>query len=342
MAGPWLKEALDGLRGPEGLGEAALPRGLLAELRPYQAVGVRWLSLLQRLGTGRLPGRRHGARQDRAGPGAAARLKERPASRAVPPCSWCPASLIANWKAEIDRFAPSLRVLVAHPSEADKPLADIGPDDLAGVDLIITTYALTHRLRWLAATEWPLVVLDEAQAIKNPGAKQAQAVKALAAQEPRRAHRHARREPPRRPLVALRLPEPRPARLRQGVRRVRQAARRARSRLRAAPRADAPVHPAAAQDRPAGHRRPAGQDRAPRVLRAEPRAGRALPGIGEDLADTARAPRSVGGHRAPGHRARVSDALQADLQSPVAVARGTARGRPRRAASSRACASWAR
>jgi non-specific serine/threonine protein kinase len=92
-----------------------------------------------------------------------------------------PASLIANWKAEIDRFAPSLRVLVAHPSEADKPLADIGPDDLASADLIITTYALTHRLRWLAATEWPLVVLDEAQAIKNPGAKQAQAVKALRA-----------------------------------------------------------------------------------------------------------------------------------------------------------------
>ena len=40
---------------------------------------------------------------------------------------------------------------------------------------------LTHRLRWLAATEWPLVVLDEAQAIKNPGAKQAQAVKTLRA-----------------------------------------------------------------------------------------------------------------------------------------------------------------
>ena len=72
-------------------------------------------------------------------------------------------------------------MLVAHPSEADKPLADIGPDDLAVADLVITTYALTHRLRWLAATEWPLVVLDEAQAIKNPGAKQAQAVKALSA-----------------------------------------------------------------------------------------------------------------------------------------------------------------
>ena len=108
-------------------------------------------------------------------------LKERAGVSHGPALLVVPASLIANWKAEIDRFAPSLRVLVAHPSEADKPLADIGPDDLAGADLIITTYALTHRLRWLAATEWPLVVLDEAQAIKNPGAKQAQAVKALSA-----------------------------------------------------------------------------------------------------------------------------------------------------------------
>ncbi len=51
-----------------------------------------------------------------------------------------PASLIANWKAEIERFAPSLRVLVAHPSEAGKPLAEIGPDDVALADLVITTY----------------------------------------------------------------------------------------------------------------------------------------------------------------------------------------------------------
>jgi non-specific serine/threonine protein kinase len=108
-----------------------------------------------------------------------------------------PASLIANWKAEIDRFAPSLRVLVAHPSEADKPLADIGPDDLASADLIITTYALTHRLRWLAATEWPLVVLDEAQAIKNPGRQAGPGRQGAPGKEPRGAHRHTRREPPR-------------------------------------------------------------------------------------------------------------------------------------------------
>ena len=181
MAGPWLKEALDGLRGPEGLGEAALPRGLLAELRPYQAVGVRWLSLLQRLGLGACLADDMGLGKTVQVLALLLALKERADAARGPALLVVPASLIANWKAEIDRFAPSLRVLVAHPSEAGKPLADIGPDDLALADLIITTYALTHRLRWLAATEWPLVVLDEAQAIKNPGAKQAQAVKQLRA-----------------------------------------------------------------------------------------------------------------------------------------------------------------
>src|SRR5262249_14422201 len=110
-------------------------------------------------------------------------LKERggPSDRRGPALLVVPASLIANWKAEIDRFAPSLRTLVAHPTGMDKSLDNVTPDDWAGQDLVITTYGLTHRLEWLARTKWPLVVLDEAQAIKNPGAKQTRAVKALAA-----------------------------------------------------------------------------------------------------------------------------------------------------------------
>jgi SNF2 family DNA or RNA helicase len=92
-----------------------------------------------------------------------------------------PASLLANWKAEIERFAPSLAVLVAHPSAMEGAVDDVKPEALASLDLVITTYGLTHRLGWLTAIEWPLVVLDEAQAIKNPGAKQARAVKTLRA-----------------------------------------------------------------------------------------------------------------------------------------------------------------
>ena len=93
-----------------------------------------------------------------------------------------PASLLANWAAEIARFAPSLKALVAHPSAtpAEKLKTD-GADDLADVDLVITSYGFLARAPWLATTPWRLVVLDEAQAIKNPAAKQTRTVKQLRA-----------------------------------------------------------------------------------------------------------------------------------------------------------------
>ena len=183
-AGRWLQDALDGLRGPGGLREAPLPRDLRAELRPYQRVGVRWLALLQRLGLGACLADDMGlgktlqvlalllARRERPdGP-----APERHAALLV-----VPASLIANWKAEIERFAPSLRVAVAHPSMAEKPMEEMTAEDAAGADLVITTYGFVHRLPWVAQAQWPLVVLDEAQAIKNPGTRQTRAVKALRA-----------------------------------------------------------------------------------------------------------------------------------------------------------------
>jgi SNF2 family DNA or RNA helicase len=91
-----------------------------------------------------------------------------------------PASLIANWQQEIRRFAPALEVLVAHPSERPgRELAALAAEDLAGVDLAITTYGQVPRLSWIGEVEWDLLVLDEAQAIKNPSAQQARAVKRL-------------------------------------------------------------------------------------------------------------------------------------------------------------------
>src|SRR5207245_5451596 len=73
-----------------------------------------------------------------------------------------------------------LDVLIAHPSDGDAP-SKLSPDKVAGRDVVITTYGFTLRLTWLADVSWRLVVLDEAQAIKNPGAKQTRAVKALRA-----------------------------------------------------------------------------------------------------------------------------------------------------------------
>ncbi len=94
-----------------------------------------------------------------------------------------PASLLANWAAEATRFAPSLRVFVAHPSFAPGDrLAAPGAEELAQTDLVVTSYGSTLRLDWIGKTRWRLVALDEAQAIKNPDAKQTRAVKALQAE----------------------------------------------------------------------------------------------------------------------------------------------------------------
>jgi non-specific serine/threonine protein kinase len=91
-----------------------------------------------------------------------------------------PASLLANWAGEIARFAPGLSTLVAHPSAmpADE-FRTLDAERARQADLVITTYGSVRTLPWLPGLRWDIVIVDEAQAIKNPGAKQTRAVKAL-------------------------------------------------------------------------------------------------------------------------------------------------------------------
>jgi non-specific serine/threonine protein kinase len=94
-----------------------------------------------------------------------------------------PASLLGNWASEIARFAPSLKVLLAHPSAMSaSELKALDADRLAQFDLVITSYGTLLRLPCLKDMPWRLVVIDEAQAIKNPNAKQTRATKQLSAQ----------------------------------------------------------------------------------------------------------------------------------------------------------------
>jgi non-specific serine/threonine protein kinase len=181
-AGAWMAAALDGLRSPEGLAAANPGDALKATLRPYQEVGVRWLRWIHELGLG-------ACLADDMGLGKTIQIlslllvlaNKRGADRR-PTLLVVPASLLGNWAAEAERFAPSLRVLVAHPSAlGDGHLASIPAARVDEADAVVTTYGALSRAPWIAEREWELVVLDEAQAIKNPGAKQTRAVKKLRA-----------------------------------------------------------------------------------------------------------------------------------------------------------------
>lgn len=187
-AGPWLEETLHGLRQPEGLAQVHPGTALKATLRPYQETGVRWLYLLTRLGLGACLADDMGLgktiqvlalllvlKREAAG--------ELNASRpSLPSLLVAPASLLDNWAAEAARFAPGLRVLIAHPSAMPaSELSALDAPRLGAVDLVITSYGTLLRLPSLADVHWRVAVIDEAQAIKNPGAKQTRQVKKIKA-----------------------------------------------------------------------------------------------------------------------------------------------------------------
>jgi non-specific serine/threonine protein kinase len=93
-----------------------------------------------------------------------------------------PASLLGNWADELGRFAPHLSYYTAHPSGNDaRMVTPKDAVDLDSLDLVITTYSLIQKYEWLQFYSWKLIILDEAQAIKNPGTKQTRAVKKLTA-----------------------------------------------------------------------------------------------------------------------------------------------------------------
>ncbi len=174
ISGQWLKEALESLRAPETSGkiEEALKIKLRTELRPYQSKGAAWLNALYRMRLGAILA-------DDMGLGKtiqvlALLLFKQSETRGNPALLIVPVSLIGNWKAEIDRFAPSLKYRIAHPSGdgMDNP-------SCFDFDLLITTYGFVARTAWLLDRQWDIIIADEAQAIKNPSAKQTRAVKAL-------------------------------------------------------------------------------------------------------------------------------------------------------------------
>lgn len=178
------------------------PAGFVGQLRPYQRRGLAWLHYLRTLGLG-------GCLADDMGLGKtiqaiALHLHTRHADDAVhaapqqqngaingahpvdeaavrrPTLLICPTSVMANWRHEVERFAPALRVLVHHGN--GRLAGDEFVSAITRYDFIITSYGTARRdIDLLLQHVWDDVILDEAQNIKNPNAKQSQAVRRIQA-----------------------------------------------------------------------------------------------------------------------------------------------------------------
>ncbi len=181
--GKWLASLLDELRSPAEEKVANPGKHLKATLRPYQKRGVSWLLLLSQLGLGACLADDMGLGKTMQIIALLLVLKKK--RRDKPSLLVLPASLLANWKTELDRFGPSLNCRFIHRSQMHKDEIDaLAADDnpvINNIDLVLTTYGTLMRQSWLQDREWRLLVLDEAQAIKNPTARQTKAVKKLKA-----------------------------------------------------------------------------------------------------------------------------------------------------------------
>jgi non-specific serine/threonine protein kinase len=183
-AGTWLSDVLSSLRNPDGLTVGGRSKGFRGTLRHYQEIGHNWLWFLSNLGLGACLADDMGLGKTVQVLSLLLALKENKSSDRVS-LLVLPASLLANWKAEMKRFAPALQALFLHPSETDKTaLAAVAgnPSEVfAETDVVLTTYGMLTRQKWLLDVPWRLVILDEAQAIKNPSTRQTRTVKQLKA-----------------------------------------------------------------------------------------------------------------------------------------------------------------
>ena len=165
-----LKNLVERLSDFEGISEVELPEGLHAELRPYQKQGYDWLHFLGTYNLG-------GVLADDMGLGKTVQalayiLALKKKSKTGPCLVVMPTSLITNWQTEAARFTPELSVLTLHGKDRGRRF-----DEIENADIVLSTYPLVIRdVDVLRIHKWSLIILDEAQAIKNPTSKIMQSV----------------------------------------------------------------------------------------------------------------------------------------------------------------------
>ena len=176
-SGEWLDSLFKKLRNPKLARNITLSRKFRGALRRYQKEGFNWLNFLSSIGLG-------GCLADDMGLGKTVQIlafiQNQLETRKKRFFLIVPTSLLSNWASEIQKFTPDLNYLIAHPSNSGfTELKTITQRKLTPYDLVITTYGLIRRFEWPQKIKWDYLILDEAQAIKNPLAVQTRAIKAI-------------------------------------------------------------------------------------------------------------------------------------------------------------------
>ncbi|HMQ53841.1 MAG TPA: DEAD/DEAH box helicase, partial [Anaerolineae bacterium] len=172
----WLKNWLERFTRTEKLEEQPPPDSLQAQLRPYQLYGYSWLEFLRRWGVGACLADDMGLGKTIQTIAMLLKQKEAQGRLPAPVLLVCPTSVVTNWAKEVERFAPTLTTLIHQGG--DRLRYDDFLQQARVTDMVLTSYAIARRdASTLNEIEWFGVILDEAQNIKNPDAKQTRAVR---------------------------------------------------------------------------------------------------------------------------------------------------------------------
>ncbi len=176
VGAPDLRQFAQRLANFEHVDTVAVPVGLQAELRPYQRAGLNWLQFLRQYGLG-------GLLADDMGLGKTLQtlahicLEKEEGRLLTPALVIAPTSLVHNWVAEARRFVPGLQALQLHGTDRWRDFDKIGTSDI-----VVTSFALLARdIEQLSTHEFHMLIVDEAQNIKNPRTQAASAVRQLKA-----------------------------------------------------------------------------------------------------------------------------------------------------------------
>jgi SNF2 family DNA or RNA helicase len=172
-----LLRLIEDLKEFSGISPLSAPGSFRTSLRPYQEEGLGWLQFLRRYRLG-------GVLADDMGLGKTVQtlahlaLEKEQGRLCKPSLIVAPVSAIGNWQQEIKRFTPGLKLLTFHGPRRGESFASIGR-----ADLVLTGYPLLQLdSEVLLAQDFYIVILDEAQTIKNPRAKVSQVARALRAE----------------------------------------------------------------------------------------------------------------------------------------------------------------